>query len=114
MGKVKVVNTMDVDPIELEGLGDDVVVRPAIGRAQGSNRIQIPHSHVEEGFEAEASPRDAYRTRLRVSLRLGCLRYPIVTRCRGNARLRPEKWEAHATPFPSKVRRCAKHSATCL
>ncbi len=58
MGKVKVFNTMDVDPIELEGLGDDVVVRPAIGRAQGSNRIQILHSIVEEGFEAEASPRE--------------------------------------------------------
>ena len=58
MGKVKVINTMDVDPIELEGLGDDVVVRPAIGRAQGSNRIRILHSIVEEGFEAEASPRE--------------------------------------------------------
>ena len=58
MGKVKVVNTMDVDPIELEGLGDDVVVRPTIGRAQGSNRIQILHSLVEEGFEAQACPRE--------------------------------------------------------
>ena len=58
MSKVKVINTMEVDPIEMEGLGDDVVVRPAIGPAQGSNRIQILHSVVEEGFEAEASPRE--------------------------------------------------------
>ena len=58
MAKIKVINTMEVDPIKLEGLGDDVVVRPAIGATQGSNRIQILHSIVEEGFEAEASPRE--------------------------------------------------------
>ena len=58
MGKIKVINTMELDPIEMEGLGDDVVVRPAIGPAQGSNRIQILHSIVEEGFEAEAVPSD--------------------------------------------------------
>ena len=58
MGKIKVINAMEVDPIEMEGLGDDVVVRPAIGSAQGSDRIQILHSIVEEGFEAESSPRD--------------------------------------------------------
>ena len=58
MSKIKVINTMEVDPIAMEGLGDDVVVRPAIGVAQGSNRIQILHSIVEEGFEAEAEPRE--------------------------------------------------------
>ena len=58
MGKIKVINAMEVDPIEMEGLGDDVVVRPAIGAAQGSDRIQILHSIVEAGFEAEASPRE--------------------------------------------------------
>ena len=58
MSKVKVIDAMEVDPIEMEGLGDDVVVRPVIGSAQGSDRIQILHSLVEEGFEAEASPRE--------------------------------------------------------
>ena len=57
MSRVKVINAMEVGPIEMEGLGDDVVVRPVMGPAQGSNRIQILHSVVEEGFEAEASPR---------------------------------------------------------
>ena len=58
MAKIQAIHTQDVQAFKPEELGGAVTIRQVIDRSHGSERIQLWHSVVDEGFETETPGRE--------------------------------------------------------
>ena len=58
MSKIRSMRTNEVEAFKPEELGGAVAIRQVIDRTHGTDRVQLWHSVVEEGFETETPGRE--------------------------------------------------------